>query len=448
MLRQWARGSRLQDLSGWKFLADAFRQWPTTCADYYISVAPEPGTDLPRQGSAAKVRALNKKVTTKTDLENYPLWNDSGAMFTPTAEINFKEISSSYPNETYNVVGQAFGQKLKQRGYKMWSIDEFAKFTTDSTNNENLWDNYKALVSNLYLNGNKGRNSEGVIFGAEPTQAPKQSNTIPNSKAKWKMLFSGAHYDWADLGKWTKLWADEDYTLCSVVCVPSASLNQKAQYTNAFMQKIGRLAFAKDAPSSVASTQSFLSTRFTNLINGWGAVEGKKDSETNSYGTYEMSVDQIRKLVGLEVYSARSWLNSKSSYAGDRIGVRWVDRLDTQITWKKVGGIEIPVITYNWNAADRAALARRIARAIAGAYSPGGSPVKACDPRNGHSTTDLCQPSDSNATAFTQAKAWNTFMKWGGSPSCSPPRTTISPRPSHSKASPRARSRGRSTVRL
>ena len=89
------------------------------------------------------------------------------------------------------------------------------------------------------------------------------------------MLFSGAHYDWADLGKWTKLWADEDYTLCSVVCVPSASLNQKAQYTNAFMQKIGRLAFAKDAPSSVASTQSFLSTRFTNLINGWGAVEGK-----------------------------------------------------------------------------------------------------------------------------------------------------------------------------
>ena len=50
-------------------------------------------------------------------------------------------------------------------------------------------------------------------------------------------------------------------------------------------------------------------------------MEGKKDSETNSYGTYEMSVDQIRKLVGLEVYSARSWLNSKSSYAGDRIGV-------------------------------------------------------------------------------------------------------------------------------
>ena len=93
----------------------------------------------------------------------------------------------------------------------MWSIKS-SPITTDSTNNENLWDNYKALVSDLYLNGNKGRNSEGVIFGAEPTQAPKESNTISNSKAKWKMLFSGAHYDWADLGKWTKLWADGDYT--------------------------------------------------------------------------------------------------------------------------------------------------------------------------------------------------------------------------------------------
>jgi hypothetical protein len=398
--------------SGSSFLTDALRRWPTNCAEYYVSVAPEKDTDLPRGRPARKpgqpqrplasavIKALNKKVKTKKDLKNYPRWNDSGAKFIPLAEINFVKIDSSYNGEPYDQVGRDFANKMRQRGYDTWSIDEFAKFTTDPEKNVTLWNEYEALADNLYVYGNKNGTSKGVIFGAEPIHAPKKSNTIRDSKAKWKILFSNPNnYDWGDLAGKTKLWADEDYTLCSVVCVPGATLSQKAQYTNAYMQKIGRLAFANDAPSSVASTRSFLSTRFTNLINGWGAVEGKKNSHTNSYGTYDMSVEQIRKLVGLQVYAARSWMSSNSSYAGDRIGVRWVNRLDPANHWKK---------------AKRAALARRIARAIAGAYGPGGSPVKACDPRAGRSSTGLCRPADSSATDFTQAKTWNTFRKWGG----------------------------------
>ncbi len=409
----------VSDSSGWSFLVDAFRQWPTTCADYYISVAPEKNTDLPRKGSPAKFRALNKKVTSKKDRKNYPHWNDSGAKLTPLAEINFINISKSpvLKDSSYGVVGQIFGDSMRQRGYKTWSFDEFAKFTTDPTNNVNLWDNYTALVDNLYKYGKKKGSSKGVIFSAEARHDPKKSNTIRDSKAKWKMLFSGAHYDWTHLGQRTKLWADEDYTKCSVVCVPGTKLSQKAQHTNAYMQKIGRLAFANDAPSSVASTRSFLSTRFANLINGWGAVYGKTEKQedgtykkTNGYGTYDMSVDQIRKLVGLQVYAARSWMNSNSSYSGDRIGVRWVNRLDPI---KQPKHYKHPP-KHLWNAAKRARLAQRIARAIAGAYGPGGSPVKACDPRKGHSSSTLCQPADSSATDFTQAKAWNTFRKWGG----------------------------------
>jgi len=416
----------VSDSSGWSFLVDAFRQWPTACADYFISVAPEKSTDLPRKGSPAKFRALNKKVTKKKDRKNYPHWNDSGAKLTPLAEINFINIGKSavFRGHAYDWVGQHFGRYMRQRGYKMWSIDEFAKFTTDPEHNVTLWNEYNPLINNLYLHGNKKGNSKGIIFSAEARQDPKKSNTIRDSKAKWKMLFSEPeHFDWAHLANKTKLWADEDYTKCSVVCVPGTKLSQKAQHTNAYMQKIGRLAFANDAPSSVASTRSFLSTRFVNLINGWGAVYGKtviitdengkrKKKKTNGYGTYDMSVGQIRKLVGLQVYAARSWMNSNSSYSGGRIGVRWVNRLDPI---KQPKHYEHPP-KHLWNAAMRARLAQRIARAIAGAYSPGGSPVKACDSRTGHSSTGLCQPAPTNssATDFTQAKRWNTFRKWGG----------------------------------
>ncbi len=416
----------VSDSSGWKFLVDAFRRWPTTCADYYISVAPEKSTDLPRRGSTAKIRALNKKVTTKKDRKSYPHWNDSGASLTPLAEINFENISKSpvLQGYTYAYVGRTFGTKMRQRGYKTWSIDEYAKFTTDPTNNVKRWDNYTALVNGLYKYGKKNGTSEGVIFSAEARQDPQKSNTIRDSKAKWKMLFSDAYYDWTGLSQKVKLWADEDYTKCSVVCVPGASLGQKAKYTNAYIQKLGRLAFAPDAPTTAPTTvmpiRSFLSTRFANLINGWGAVEGKKGSKTNSYGTYNMSIKQIRKLVGLQVYAARSWINSHSSYSGDRIGVRWVDRLDPI---KQPKHYKHPP-KHLWNAWDRATLARRIARAVAGAYSPGGSPIQACDPRKGHSSPMLCKPSVSSATDFTQAKAWNTFRLWGGSggnPGCTPP---------------------------
>ena len=373
----------VSDSSGWKFLTDAFRRRPTTCAVYYISAPPEKGTDLPRGRRSTKpgqqraplasavIKALNK-VTTKKDLTKYPDWNDSGAAFTPLAEINFEHItnSPSYQNQTYAQVGQTFGNYMKQRGYKMWSIDEFAKFTTDSSSDQTRWTEYEDLVDNLYKNGSKNGNSQGVIFSAEARQDPKQSNTIRNSKAKWEMLLSDPYYDWTGLSKEVKLWADEDYTKCSVVCVPGSSLGQKAQYTNAYLQKLGRLAFAKDAPAAVAPVRSFMSTRFAQLINGWGAVEGKKGTKTNGYGTYDMSVDQIRKLVGLQVYATRSWMSSNSSYAGDRIGVRWVDRLDPTIkSWDWVGGV-LWIPAFQWTAWDRATLAQRIARSIAGAIAP------------------------------------------------------------------------------
>lgn len=86
-------------LQGRKILTDEFKKWPTSCARYYISVPPEQGTDLPRTKSAARVRALNKKVKGKKALKRYPHWNTSDAKFIPLAEITLNILTSRCPEQ-------------------------------------------------------------------------------------------------------------------------------------------------------------------------------------------------------------------------------------------------------------------------------------------------------------------------------------------------------------
>jgi hypothetical protein len=382
----------VSDSSGWKFITDAFKRYPASCTDYYISVAPGKGTDMPRPRSAQNVKALNRKVT-RSALKNYPRWNSSGARFTPLAEINYGLIPGSIQTTATN-----FATLMRQRGYRMWSIDEFSCDFVRESPNPAAWNDFSHLVDGLSQSG-----ANGVAFNCVENQAASRDD-VRALKAHSKALLSDTvNFDWNALSA-TKIWADEDYTLCSEVCVPGASLGEKATKTNAYMQKSARLAFAPDAPTTapttVAPIRTFLQTRFTPLVNGWGAVEGNTPG-TNGYGTYDLKVGQIERLASLQVYAARAWIQPQNPYAGLRIGIRWVDRTDPG---------------NGWRGPQRAALAQRIASAIAGAYSPSGRPLGACDPTGGNSTK-LCQAAASGAN-FTSS--WAAFRLWG-SASCTRP---------------------------
>ncbi len=386
--------------SGSKFLTDAFRRWSTPCANYDVSVAPK--GNVPRVGSVAKIKALNTKKV-----------KSLRSRFIPIAQISFKSI----PTSDYQEVGNTFAKRMRQLGYGMWSIDEFYGFNTDPSFNVTRWNNYSDLVYDLSRTKRNGAISEkkviskGIIFNAVLNHESIKAN-IPGMKARWKMLLSDpAHYDW-NAPSPTKLWADEDYTKCSVVCVSGSKLRQKATYTNAYMQKFARLAFASDAPvtapADVTPARTFLETRFGPLINGWGAVS-RHGNGKNSYGTFDMGLGQIERLVGLQVYAARSWIENakpKPPYGGLRIGVRWTD-------WAPSGKKRGEDWSNHWGQHQRAQLAMWIAKSIRGAYSRGGQPIDACVTKRG-TNSEGCQATDPRATDFTQAKVWNTFRKWGG----------------------------------
>jgi hypothetical protein len=382
--------------SGSTALDDAFRKYPTRCAVYYVSIAPTMDTNEPRedrwagQGNAAqRLKALNKKATTKKEKSDYPHWNTSGASFVPVAEISFGRINA----RDFSNIGRAFTRTMKRVGYGIWSIDEFPCSIVNDLSSRD-WNNFTLLVRGLSQSGRV----QGVVFNCYQRQDSGQSKVRAIKKNTKSVYTKHTSADWKTLSV-TKLWAEEAYTFCSRVCVSGTSLGAKATHANAYMQHSARLAFAPGAPLEAGAIQDLFRTRFLPLINGWGGKPAKDDA----YGNNDLTVRQIRKLASLQTYAARAWAKQGDHpYSALRIGVRWTDYTNGS----------------DWKKPNRDYLARRIARAIAGAYRPGGKPLGACDPSGG-GNTGLCQATVSGAK-FTDA--WATFRLWNN---------TICPRPSN-----------------
>jgi hypothetical protein len=383
--------------SGSTSLDTAIMNNPASCATYYISVAPIKSAKSvdPRPKSAAAILAQNSNKRMK----------QARARFVPVAEISYGAIADAHLSFPYTA--RRFASKMKRLGYGMWSIDE-APCDLLNGPSDPSWSRFTDLVKGLSPNGR----TKGIIFNCYHRHGDNLQN-IRKYKTSLKGLLSQqtgkTNFDWQTLSSTTSLWAEENYTLCSLVC-NGGKLKDMAKYTNAYMQHSARLAFAWDVPDGLTQAQSFLQTSFSNLTNGWAPVPvlyypkwppGAKPIPQNygdsAYGTYDLSLTQVKRLSRLQIYSARLWGNGQHPYSGPRIGIRWTDRLDLR---KASDGKP------RWGAGKRDALAVGIANALAGAYGQGGSASQACDPRG--ILTAKCRPN----TGGTFTKNWSIFRYW------------------------------------
>ncbi|MHB8060021.1 MAG: hypothetical protein ACYDHO_04225, partial [Gaiellaceae bacterium] len=386
--------------SGEASLIAAIMNNPAPCATYYISFAPIKTTNSvdPRPNSAARLLALNKnKVMRK-----------HRAKFVPMAEVNYGAIADRHIS--FLDTSRLFASKMKRLGYQMWSIDE-APCDLLNGPSDSSWKNLAQLANGL---SSKGR-VKGVIFNCYQRHGDSLQK-LKKYKTSLKHLFrqqtGKTNFDWETLSSATAMWAQEDYTLCSRVC-NGGKLKIMTKYSNAYMQHPARLAFARDVPDGLTQAKSFLTARFLNLTNAWAPVPTldyptathlnprpkpiPRNSGDPAYGTYDLSVTQVKRLASLQISAARAWNNSQHPYSGARIGIRWTDRLDERKTSNGKA---------RWGAGKRAALAARVAAALAGAYGQGGSARKACDPL-GVKTLN-CRPN----AGGTFTNDWSIFRYW------------------------------------
>ncbi len=342
---------------GWETLTQAFADNPSACADYYVHIpAPVADKTKPRgPNAAAGIRA-------------------HGQRFHALAEFHFGAWSE-VTNMTWYEKGVEFRKRMVEAGYDpkvdSWAINELpSSVRKDPTVRAHVRD----LVRGLY---------EG------PAGAPKNGGLVFTIGVGSQMVnysaYKPALEDWTlDRGFWEQMdrhvrwWGQEVYARPAEVCVGSASPGQRAAHINAFTMHPAKLAAS--GPEGASAARAFFDESYTPVMNAfWGS---------DVYGTTNTSLADMKHLVSTEIYAARVWANDHD-YPDWRIGLAWNEQLEGA------------------TAADRQALATRIANAIKHGYSDQTDEAsRACSP-SGAYTWCVC---DVAGAAFNDG--FKTFGTW------------------------------------
>lgn len=353
----------------WQNLAAALVKKPTPCATYFVLVPAAGGGLRPRGGSVASIGALNAIPTVQA----------AQARFEAVATFGYGAVTDGQ----YQRDGEKFATQLTRLGYANWAIDEGPATLLNGASDPS-WANLAALVAGLSSTGSSGIVENAVVHADRANDLSGLRSYKSQLKALLNSKKHGTNFDWTTIERGTLLWAQEAYTYCSLVCVNGASLRSMASHTNAYMQHVGRLAFAADAPNTVAPAKAALQARYLAITNDW------KGHDNFAYQTQSLSLRQMQGLARLQIYSERVWQTDGNPYSAPGVGLRWTDN------------------TVNFSTAKQAALAASISSSLAGAFKPDGSALKACVAR-GTVSTVLCQPQAGGS--FTSG--WSIFRTWG-----------------------------------
>ncbi|MGH3714317.1 MAG: hypothetical protein ACRDT4_12775 [Micromonosporaceae bacterium] len=344
--------------NGWTTLLDAFAANPTPCADYYITlpaiVTNDSNSKLYPRGGAAVTNVRAK-----------------GGNFHPVAEFHYNKWAA-VSGMTWYQKGVEFRRRMNAAGYdqtrqETWAINELpSTVRTDPAVRQNVRD----LVRGLYQ-GPDGVGLGGAVF---VINFGHTTTYLPVYKGNMKDWTLDSAF-WSTMNSYVRWWGQETYTSCSVTCVPGASIGEKSQYVNDFIEHPARLAFA--GPTGAGAARSFFNESYMPLMTAYW--------KSSTYGGTNLPLDTMKKLVSLQTYAARAWAGSHV-YPDGRIAFAWNEAVS--------------------DPAGAQELATRLAAAIAGAYGDGGTASRACSPSGAFT---WCNPELSGAN-FNPA--WQTFATW------------------------------------
>jgi hypothetical protein len=363
--------------NGWEPLLTSMKQFPASCANYYVAVPPyENGK--PR--NPAGVRAYNDAAK---------------ARFIPVAEFNWGKSGLNNRRVNPYRVGVQFRIDMAKIGYKVengetWVVDEIpSSVLTSSIARKRV----RLLIRGLYGEGTNLRKSRGMVWMVFRGQDP---NGIETYKTRLEGLQRDAPAFWSAMKAYTQIWSQEVYPWCpDYACPRGATLGAKARHVNQYTMHPARLAFASNSQALQTVRDTFRAgyMPFENAF--WTPVpppcvaQGTCRDPNLAYHTRALNTDQMMRFVSLQVYATRAWaLAPGKPYPRRRIGFAWNQHTRAR-------------------AAQTQAVATRLAKALRGAYSLNGTPRYACSLSG--SSTRLCNPSVASAH-FTEA--WETFARW------------------------------------
>jgi hypothetical protein len=377
--------------NGFDQLFLALEQHRTSCAHYYIVVAPPANPERKREVRRCRSYATQEECRTRSQAirrDGRPAWivdyiRQAGRNFHPVAEFHWGAWSQ-VTGWSWQRRGMEFRKRMKAAGYEIsrgdtWGLNEFG---TSFRYNATTRTNARNAMRGLYYGPRGYARASGIPFLVAIGQGLRNFTVY---KPRLRNMTSATRF-WNSVKPYVRFWGQEAYADCYVSCVARRngvpySPPTRAQYVNSFLFHPVRFSYAGGSASSGARTfyvSSSWGGRYFPLLTAYCCHP--------KYGhTDGLNPTQMKGHVSLQVYSARRWAETHP-YSKGRIGVAW-----------------------NNAAPDAAALAEHTARVIQAAYGAGGTALDAC--RNGADADYWCTRVVSGAR-FNPC--WGTFTRWTG----------------------------------
>ena len=383
--------------SDWQALGAALAAHASPCADYYISIPPLAG-DKTRLRPPAVYRRLR----------------ELGPRIHPLAEVTLGQTGWAKwvadGNGTWYGAGVELRRRMAAAGLEptrgeTWLINEFDRTTRlDATERlpveiaRDVTRPYprramRDLVRGLY----EGAPGMPHLAGAAEIGINFSHQNLPDVpayKREMKSWLEDAPF-WNDMRGRVRWLLREVYADTRLHSVPGTTRDERRRHLEAYQEHLLELAAA--GPHTVAAARSFLREAYLPLANaGYVALGGDAFDFVTAHGNTQVSPLQMMNFVSEQVYAVRSYaLRHRGAAPAGRVG----------FSWDPINRFGVPSTVF---AAQTAALAARMASAIADAYHDDSAPaIAACLPPG--TSVNWCRASRPGAR-FTEV--WQAFGSW------------------------------------
>lgn len=350
----------------WLRLATTLAASGSPCAEPSISVPPLTADKTkPRPDQAWRIRAL-------------------GPAFHALAEINFGAWSTwvATGGRTWFEAGVEARTRMAAAGYDVaagdtWALNEASSAVRrgDGNARANLREFLRGLAT-----GAGGPFVKGVVFVTGISQPTSELSVYQARLQDW---YEDAPF-WADMSSYVRDWSQELYGDIRNHGVAGATLTQRRDALNAYLQH--EISLARAAPAAGSAAAAFLESAYNPLANGAWAWD-------TGFGWTDVPYAEMQAYVSSQVYALR---NFAAVAPLDRFGLAWAP--------KNLHGLSSSDYV-----AQTGAILSRLAAALhdsAGPVDPSDAGVGACGPPG---DVALCM-ADRPGAAFNAG--WSTFATW------------------------------------
>ncbi len=352
----------------WLRLATKLAANVDPCGQYYISIPPLAGNKTTFRGDQAwRIRAL-------------------GPNFHALAEFNYTGWTSwvAANGGSWFNAGVEARRRMAQAGYDVNAGDTWALNEISSAVRRSGGDARQAvrdLTRGLYQGDGSLPAVKGVVF---ITGIGSGTTSLATYKVNLQNWMQDSAF-WTDMSAYVSDWSQEVYGNARTYAVENATLEQRRDSLNSYLEH--GLTLATAAPDQAAAARSFLQSAYSPLANAawrWNA----------SFGWTDIPYEQMEDYVSAQTYAMR-WFAATTSQGVDHFGFAWAPQ-----------NLGLP-------RADFGKQSSAVVDRLAAAIHDSGQPVDPADPGIG-----ACGPAGQNlwCSAAIDGAAlntkWKTFASW------------------------------------